>query len=167
MNSFIACSVFIYLSPVIVASQVWAYLSCKTNRMQTDWKPTIIRWTEMPEARAKKIDSTFFPPVSEAELSRWEAEHSVILPEVWRSYMLISNGLEAMRGELWPILPIEDWQVTSDGWVAVGQSLTHCYHLQAKEPGQVRQVANGDDNSSTVFADGLEAYLQLTFRGMS
>lgn len=74
--------------------------------MPSDWKPFIIGLTEGAAARAGKIDASFFPPVSERRLSDWEARHGHKVPGEIRGFLLQSEGLEAARGLLWPVLPL-------------------------------------------------------------
>lgn len=138
--------------------------------MDPAWKPEIIRLTELPEARQQKIDASFFPPVSEARLEAWETGHDVRLPGEIRGYMLQSDGLEACRGELWPILPLAQWEFINDPcaaahpWIRFGAGRDHLYILSlGHSPSIYRHERFGSDEE--FFAPGFRHYLKKVFRG--
>jgi hypothetical protein len=103
--------------------------------MPPAWKADIIALTEGPEARAAKIDASFFPPVSPEGLASWEEVNRVTVPGEIRSYLLQSDGLESARGMIWPVLPLARWEVSDDPcasahpWIRFGESATHRYLL--------------------------------------
>lgn len=134
------------------------------------WKADIIALTEGPEARAAKIDASFFPPVSEARLAAWESAHQVSLPGEIRSYLLQSDGLEAARGLMWPVLPLARWEVIDDAcasahrWIRFGESAGHRYLLSLGHSSSIYRHENyGSDEE--FFAPGFRAYLGKVFRG--
>lgn len=134
------------------------------------WKADIIVLTEGPEARAAKIDASFFPPVSPGVLAGWEAENRIALPEEIRSYLLQSDGLEAARGVVWPVLPLARWEVidnpcaSAHPWIHFGESATHRYLLSlGHSPSIYRHETLGADEE--FFAAGFRRYLQKVFRG--
>lgn len=138
--------------------------------MNPAWKPEIIALTELPEARQQKIDASFFPPVSEGPLCNWEADHEVTLPDEIRSYLLQSDGLEACRGELWPVLPLAQWEVIDDPcasshpWIRFGAGREHLYLLSLGHSASIyRHERFGSDEA--FFAPGFRAYLKKVFRG--
>lgn len=134
------------------------------------WKADIIALTEGPEARAAKIDASFFPPVSEGRLAAWETDHEIALPGEIRSYLLQSDGLEAARGLMWPVLPLARWEVIDDPcasahpWIRFGESATHRYLLSlGHSPSVYRHETFGSDEE--FFAPTFRTYLQKVFRG--
>ncbi|MCB1204859.1 MAG: hypothetical protein KDN18_11415 [Verrucomicrobiae bacterium] len=138
--------------------------------MRFDWKPFIIALTEGPVARAAKIDASFFPPVEEAVLELWEAEHKNDIPEKIRGFLLQSDGLEAARGLHWPVLPLMQWELIDDPcasahpWIRFGQSQTHIYLLSLGHSPSVYRYENlGSDEE--FFATGFKTYLEKVFRG--
>lgn len=138
--------------------------------MSPAWKPEIIAFTELPEARQQKIDASFFPPVSEDRLSAWEATHHLSLPDHIRSYLLQSDGLEACRGELWPVLPLAQWEVIDDPcasahpWIRFGAGRDHLYLLSlGHSPSIYRHPRFGSNEE--FFAPGFRQYLKKVFRG--
>jgi hypothetical protein len=138
--------------------------------MPPAWKPEIIALTELPEARRQKIDASFFPPVSEDHLRAWEAAQDVPLPGEIRSYLLQSDGLEASRGELWPVLPLAQWEVINDPcaaahpWIRFGAGRDHLYLLSlGHSPSIYRHEHFG--SKEAFFAAGFRAYLKKVFRG--
>jgi len=82
--------------------------------MPSDWKSRIIRMTEHPAARASKIDASFFPPASKSLLAEVERRSGFDIPPEFRDYLAVSDGLEAQRGEIWPILPLSRWKWIDD-----------------------------------------------------
>jgi len=140
--------------------------------MPPAWKPEIIALTELPEARRQKIDASFFPPVPEDHLRAWETGQDVTLPGEVRSYLLQSDGLEACRGELWPVLPLAQWEVI-DGpcaaghpWIRFATGREHLYLLSlGHSPSIYRHERFGSDEE--FFAPGFRSYLKKVFRGES
>lgn len=134
------------------------------------WKPRIIALTEHPAARERKCDASFFPPVSPERISAWEQEHEVALPEEIRSYLLQSDGLEARRGEIWPVLPLAQWEVIRDEclaphpWIRFGETTDFIYLLSlGHSPSIYRHARFGSDEE--FFAPGFGRYLEQLFRG--
>ncbi len=134
------------------------------------WKADIIRLTEFPEAQAGKIDASFFPPVPESAIATWEEEQSVEIPAEIRSYLVQSDGLEAQRGECWPVLPLNQWEVIREEcvaphpWIRFGESETHRYLLSlGHSPSIYRHEIHGSEEE--FFAQGFRSYLEKFFRG--
>ena len=135
------------------------------------WKAVVLALTEHPNARAAKRDSTFFPPVTESEVAAWEARMEVSLPATLRGYYLQSNGLEAQKGTIWPILPLAECQVVDCGcrsnvpWLKFGKTPEADYFAEIK-PGS-RAVYRNDGFSSEMefYAGDLERYLRDLFHG--
>ncbi len=138
--------------------------------MKFAWKADIITLTELPEARLKKIDASFFPPVAEGELIQWETAFQVTLPDGIRSFLLESDGLEACRGELWPVLPLARWEVINDPcavvhpWIRFGEGWNHFYLLSLGHSPTIYRHARFGSNEE-FFAAGFRPYLQKVFRG--
>jgi len=138
--------------------------------MDPSWKSDIISLTELPQARQGKIDASFFPPVSPNHLTAWELDQAVSLPEEIRSFVLQSDGLEACRGEIWPVLPIAQWEVIRDecasahAWIRFGEGRDHRYLLSlGHSPSIYRHETFGSNEE--FFAPGFRAYLTKVFRG--
>ncbi len=138
--------------------------------MSPSWKVAILGLTECPEARAAKIDASFFPPVADDQLADWERSHRVILPGEIRSFLLQSDGLEAARGLLWPVLPLARWDLIDDlcasghPWVRFGQCAGHRYLLSlGHSPSIYRHETFGSDEE--FFASSFRSYLKKVFRG--
>lgn len=133
------------------------------------WKPHIIGLTEYPEARASRIDASFFPPVTEARLREWEQEREVRVPEDLAGFLLQSDGLEAQTGWMWPVLPLPEWEVFFDGcqgaqpWVRFGRSREGHYWWS---PGCGTSIYRTDlsGGDPEFFASGFHRYLELLFR---
>ncbi len=138
--------------------------------MLPSWKADIIALTEGPEARAAKIDASFFPPVPSDRLEDWERGHGTDIPEEIRSYLAQSDGLEAARGLIWPVLPLARWEFLDDDcacshpWLRFGESATHFYLLSlGHSPSIYRYECFGSDEE--FFAPSFRAYLAKVFRG--
>lgn len=138
--------------------------------MSSSWKLDIIALTESTEARAAKIDASFFPPVADESLAAWERLHSVEIPGEIRGFLAQSDGLEAARGLLWPVLPISRWELVDDPcasaqrWIRFGESTTHRYLLSlGHSPSVYRHETNGSDEE--FFAPGFRSYLVNVFGG--
>ena len=103
--------------------------------MPASWKKDIINLTEHPAAREGKIDASFFPPVQEVTIEAWERANSRKIPDEIRSYLLQSDGLEAQRGEIWPVLPIAQWTLIDDACacaepvIRFGETEEYFYHI--------------------------------------
>lgn len=138
--------------------------------MPPSWKAEIIALTEEPEARAAKIDASFFPPVPEEDLAAWATAHRLAIPEEIRSYLAQSDGLEAARGLIWPVLPFARWELVDDPcasahpWIRFGESATHFYLLSlGHSPSVHRYERFGSDTE--FFAPHFRGYLVKVFRG--
>lgn len=134
------------------------------------WKPHIISLTEGKAARERKCDASFFPPVQEAALSSWESDHDLTLPDEIRSFVLQSDGLEAQRGEIWPVLPMRQWDVIRDEclaphpWIKFGETEEFVYLLSlGHSPSIYRHARFGSDEE--FFASSFGRYLEKIFRG--
>ncbi len=139
--------------------------------MSPDWKAQIIRLTEAPEARAEKIDASFFPALTPETLNTWESEHAVI-PETIRSFLLQSDGLEAARGGLWPVLPLAQWEYIDDlcisghPWIRFGETKDWRYLISlGHSPSIYRHEKAGSDEE--FFTTGFSEYLEKVFRGQA
>lgn len=140
--------------------------------MQDAWKPEIIALTESPAARAGKIDASFFPPVSEAIIAAWEIQNGGTIPDEIRSYLLASDGLEAARGELWPVLPFRLWEwiglpcASAHPWIRFGEGREHLYLISlGHSPSIYLHERFGEDLE--FFAKSFRAYLEKVFEGES
>lgn len=140
--------------------------------MPENWKKHIIQLTEHPKAREGKIDASFFPPVSAESLKDWELDHLIEVPESLRSYLLTSNGLEAQRGEIWPVLPLSEWEFIHDEcasphpWIQFGESKEFHYLISlGHSPSIYRYGKFGSDEE--FFAQTFPSYLEKVFRGES
>lgn len=138
--------------------------------MSPEWKPFIIGLTEGGAARSGKIDASFFPPIHEATLDNWETLHGREVPVEIRGFLLQSDGLEAARGLLWPVLPLAKWELIEDPcasaqpWIRFGESGSHRYLLSlGHSPSIYRHEIHGSDEE--FFASGFRAYLEKVFRG--
>lgn len=138
--------------------------------MNSSWKPKIIEWTEQPEARARKIDASFFPSVPESRISEWESQNDAHLPDEIRSYLLVSDGLEAQRGEIWPVLPLRDWEFISDPcisdhpWIRFGETIDYRYLISLGHSPSIYRHAKFE-SSEEFFASSFSGFLQKIFRG--
>ena len=134
------------------------------------WKSQIIQLTELPEAQKQKIDATFFPPLSTAEISGWESEHDVQLPEEWRSFYRESNGMEAKRGEWQPIFPLEDCRILPMGcerpvpWLEFGLAAGFRFYVGLGQSVTVYRVAEFGSEEE-FFGRNLTEHLRNLFRG--
>ncbi|MEM1442344.1 MAG: SMI1/KNR4 family protein [Verrucomicrobiota bacterium] len=134
------------------------------------WKPHIIGLTEHPSARARKCDASFFPPVPEETLAEWEKEQELEIPNEIRSFLIQSDGLEAQRGEIWPVLPLAQWTVIRDEclsshpWVQFGETEEFVYLLaMGHSPSIYRHARFGSEEE--FFAPAFTKYLEKVFRG--
>lgn len=138
-----------------------------------NWKREIIKLTEMDAARASKTDSTFFPPVSEEQISDWEKKNEVQMPPEWASFYLQSNGLEARKGELVPLLPLEECSVLPRGcslenpWIEIGKSPTHRYFLNLDRDSPTVWRVEEFGSEKEFFAANPANYLKAVFQGKS
>jgi hypothetical protein len=138
--------------------------------MNRPWKSTIIEWTEQPEARQKKIDASFFPPVAESGINEWESRHDVVLPEEMRSFLLVSDGLEAQRGEIWPLLPMREWEfidepcISSNSWIRYGETIDYRYLLSLGHSPSIYRHGRYQSKEE-FFAASFSGYLDKVFRG--
>jgi len=137
--------------------------------MAKDWKPWIISLTELPAAREAKIDASFFPPVSFETLAIREADHAVVIPPRLRSFIEHSDGLEAQRGEIWPVLPLAKWEfldcgcISADPWIRFGETDAFRYLISLGEGCPVyRHEIFG--SKEEFFAGDFEKYLEKVFR---
>lgn len=134
------------------------------------WKTEIIALTEKDEARERKIDASFFPPVPGIELAKWEAKYEAEIPDEIRSYMEQSDGLEAQRGEIWPVLPLPQWTYLDDACacadplIRFGETEEYFYHVSLGHSPSIYRA--GRFGSSLEFAaSGFRKYLELIFQG--
>jgi|GEM_PF-467471 len=138
--------------------------------MSASWKKDIISLTELATAREGKIDASFFPPVKEERLQKWEAENAREIPVEIRSYLSQSDGLEAQRGEIWPVLPLAQWMLIDDAcacaepMIRFGETDDYLYHVSlGHSPSIYRAEKLG---SSLHFATAsFRKFLELIFRG--
>ncbi|MDA7920998.1 SMI1/KNR4 family protein [Verrucomicrobiales bacterium] len=138
--------------------------------MSVSWKKDIISLTEHPAAKAGKIDASFFPPVEESRIQRWEKENARKIPDEIRSYLCQSDGLEAQRGEIWPVLPISQWILIDDAcacaepMIRFGETEEYLYHVSlGHSPSIYRAERLG---SSLHFATAsFRKFLELVFSG--
>ena len=134
-----------------------------------NWKPFLIELTELPPAKAAKMDVTFFSSLAEERLSDWESRNEVRLPRSLRSFYLQSDGMEAQKGEWRPVLPLSECELLPQGcelaepWLEFGRSLSHRYFSKLEEPGTIYRVeVFGSDPE--FFAQKLEDYFRRIFR---
>ena len=136
--------------------------------MSKNWKPWIISLTELPQAREAKIDASFFPPVSEESLSEWEVKHEAMVPPELRSYLAKSDGLEAQRGEIWPVLPMAKWEFLDCGcvspapWIRFGETQEYRYLLSLDD----RELVYRHEtfvSEEKFFAASFSKYLEKVF----
>ncbi|MDF1737618.1 MAG: SMI1/KNR4 family protein [Verrucomicrobiales bacterium] len=138
--------------------------------MTTSWKKEIIALTEHPAAKAGKIDASFFPPVTENSIQSWEKENARDIPGEIRSYLCQSDGLEAQRGEIWPVLPLEQWTLIDDAcaWaepvIRFGETEEYFYHVSlGHSPSIYRAEKFGSKLQFS--AATFRKFLELIFRG--
>ena len=135
-----------------------------------DWKREIIGMTQCEAAKANKIDATFFPALTDSEIAEWEMEHAVTLPDQWRSFYLQSDGMEAQKGELLPLLPLKNCVVLpvscsrDHAMIEFGIGQTHRYYLNLGLSQSVYQVENFGCEEQ-FFAASLRLYLKAVFAG--
>jgi hypothetical protein len=138
--------------------------------MSVSWKKDIISLTEHPAAKEGKIDASFFPPVDEKRIEAWEKENVRKIPDEIRSYLSQSDGLEAQRGEIWPVLPLAQWTLIDDAcacaepMIRFGETEDYLYHVSlGHSPSIYRAEKLG---SSLHFATAsFQKFLELVFRG--
>lgn len=140
--------------------------------MPRNWKADIISLTELPEARAKKIDASFFPPVSEEKIQDWEEAKGFEIPDEIRSFLTQSDGLEAQEGELWSVLPLDKWVLVDDACASstpllrFGESKDYTFTLSlGHSPSIYREEKYGPGEE--FFASGFHAFLEKVFQGKS
>ncbi len=137
-----------------------------------NWKPFLIELTELPQAKAAKMDVTFFTALDEDGLSDWESCNAVRLPKSLRSFYLQSDGMEAQKGEWHPILPLSECELLPQGcelsepWLEFGRSFSHRYFSKLDEPGSIYRV-EFFGSEPEFFAQKLEDYFRQIFRGAS
>lgn len=140
--------------------------------MAKDWKPWIISLTEFPAARKAKIDASFFPPANGETIKSWESDHAIVIPPQLRSFLEASDGLEAQRGEIWPVLPLEKWEsidcgcISAAPWIRFGETQAFRYLISLGEGYPVyRHETFG--SKEEFFAGSFEKYLGKAFRNES
>ncbi|MEC5125741.1 hypothetical protein VSU19_03200 [Verrucomicrobiales bacterium BCK34] len=138
--------------------------------MTTAWKKEIIALTELPAAKERKIDASFFPPVGEESIQSWEQENSGTIPSEIRSYLCQSDGLEAQRGEIWPVLPLAQWTLIDDACacsepvIRFGETGDYFYHVSlGHSPSIYRAEKFG--SKLQFAAASFRKFLELIFRG--
>ena len=138
--------------------------------MSISWKKHIITLTELPAAREKKIDASFFPPVAEPAIEAWEKANERTIPEEIRSYLSRSDGLEAQRGEIWPVLPFAQWTLIDDAcacaepMIRFGETEDYFYHVSLGHSPSIYRA--GKFGSPLEFsAASFRKFLEIIFRG--
>ncbi len=138
--------------------------------MPISWKKEIITLTEHPAAKAGKIDASFFPPVTEETIRSWETKNERNIPGEIRSYLCQSDGLEAQRGEIWPVLPFSQWELIDDAcacsepMLRFGETIDFFYHISlGHSPSIYRAERFGSRLEFT--AASFTKYLEQVFRG--
>lgn len=138
--------------------------------MSHTWKKEIIALTELPAAKAGKIDASFFPPIEEGKIEVWEIANSQTIPEEIRSYIKQSDGLEAQRGEIWPVLPFSQWTLIDDAcacaepMIRFGETEEYFYHVSlGHSPSIYRSERFG--SSLHFAAASFFKFLEQIFRG--
>ena len=103
-------------------------------------------------------------------IHKWETENDRNIPEEIRSYLLQSDGLEAQRGEIWPVLPLAQWILIDDAcacaepMIRFGETEDYLYHVSlGHSPSIYRAERLG---SSLHFATAsFRKFLELVFSG--
>ncbi|MEM1297085.1 MAG: SMI1/KNR4 family protein [Verrucomicrobiota bacterium] len=135
-----------------------------------NWKPFLIELTELPQAKASKMDVTLFTALGEDSVSDWETRHEVRLPQSLRSFYLQSNGMEAQNGKWQPVMPLADCDLLPQGcelaepWLEFGRSVSHRYFTKLEEPGSIYCVEHLGSEPE-FFAQKLEDYFRNVFTG--
>ena len=138
--------------------------------MSSLWKKDIIRLTEHPAAKAGKIDASFFPPVEENRIQKWEEKNDRKIPDEIRSYLSQSDGLEAQRGEIWPVLPLVQWILIDDAcacaepMIRFGETEEYLYHVSLGHSPSIYR-AGRFGNKLEFAAASFATYLEQVFRG--
>lgn len=133
-----------------------------------DWKPWIISLTELPAARGAKIDASFFPPIPKETLAAWETEHGAEIPPLIRSFLERSDGLEAQRGEIWPVLPLAKWEfldcgcASPDPWIRFGETKEFRYLISLDGRGLIYRHETFGSNDE-FFTASFTKYLEKVF----
>ncbi len=146
------------------------YEMSPARTMPKDWKADIIEMTEHPAARAGKIDASFFPPAAEEKLVSLESEQTISIPARLRSYLATSNGLEAQKGEIWPVLPICNFEIIRNEcssphpWIRFGETTDFHYLISLGHSPSVYRYEKFGSNEE-FFAQTFESYLEKVFRG--
>ncbi|MEM7011257.1 MAG: GNAT family N-acetyltransferase, partial [Verrucomicrobiota bacterium] len=134
------------------------------------WRSKLIALTELPEARAKKLDVTFFPALTEAEVAAWESKHEVSLPKELREFYLESDGMEAGIGQLKPVFPLGDCDVLPQGcelpapWLEFGRTAQNRFFISLGDSAIVHQVEEFGSEPE-FFARSLAEYFKHLFSG--
>ncbi len=138
--------------------------------MTISWKKEIIALTEHPAAKAGKIDASFFPPVSEEAIQSWEIQQSRKIPGEIRSYLAQSDGLEAQRGEAWPVLPFSQWDLIDDAcacsepMLRFGETEEYFYHVSLGHSPSIYRAEKFGSRLEFATAS-FRKFLELVFRG--
>lgn len=134
------------------------------------WRSKLIALTELPEARAKKLDVTFFPALTEAEIGAWELKHEVSLPCELREFYLESDGMEAGIGQLKPVFPLGECDVLPQGcelpvpWLEFGRTAQFRFLISTGDSPVVYCVEEFGSEPE-FFARSLAEYFRNLFSG--
>lgn len=133
------------------------------------WKPAIIEMTQFEAARAQKADATFFPSLTSESIVKWQADNQVSLPEDWLSFYQQSNGMEAKKGEWFPIVPLEQCDVLPIScsleapWIGFGQIDSAKFYINTAKQSAVYRLIELE-SEPTFFCTGLKNYLEKVFK---
>ena len=134
------------------------------------WRSKLIALTELPEARAKKLDVTFFPALAEAEIAAWESTHEIWLPSELREFYLESDGMEAGIGRMNPVLTLGECDVLPQGcelpvpWLEFGRSTQFRFMISTGDSPVVHCVEEFGSEPQ-FFARSLAEYFRNLFSG--
>ena len=84
------------------------------------------------------IDNFKFPKgISEEELKNWEKENGVLLPEGYKSFLLLANGFRNHGSEVYPLSQITrlDFPDEYKGYYAIGSYIGDCSLILVDDKG--------------------------------